>query len=111
MLSILLIGESVRFEIDRPRTVGRHPSASIQVLDMRVSREHCVVEPLGDGSVRVRDLSSKNGTYVNGRRIDDVAVLPGEEIAVGTFRFLVEDDSRDDGPAPSSVAAATPRGH
>jgi hypothetical protein len=48
--------------------VGRAPSASVRFSDPSVSAEHAELS-IEDGGVRIRDLSSKNGTTLNGRRL------------------------------------------
>ena len=47
--------------LDRRLLVGRGPDTDLQLIDEKVSREHCVFERLGD-EVVVRDLGSRNGT-------------------------------------------------
>jgi len=70
--------------------VGRGSEAELQLIDGRVSREHCRFEFDGQSGLRVHDLGSQNGTYVNGRRIQTVAALvEGDEIAVGESLLLV----------------------
>jgi hypothetical protein len=56
-------------EFDARFRVGRDPQADIRLADDRVSRRHMEVYPVGDEWF-VRDLSSLNGTYVEGDRID-----------------------------------------
>ena len=51
-------------------TIGRDVEASIQILDRSASRFHCEVFPVG-GMWFVRDLDSKNGTYINGEPLED----------------------------------------
>jgi pSer/pThr/pTyr-binding forkhead associated (FHA) protein len=51
-----------------------------------VSRRHAVLE-LRDGTWRLRDLSSRNGTWVNGRRTTDVEVRRGDELQFGAALF------------------------
>ena len=52
---------------DGPVTIGRSPGNVLPLAEMGVSREHCVVEPDGDG-YRLRDLGSRNGIAINGQR-------------------------------------------
>jgi len=42
--------------------------------------------------VRIRDLGSSNGTYVNGHKVDDVELSPGDVIEIGTLLFVVRID-------------------
>src|SRR5439155_9183852 len=48
--------------------IGRAPPADIVLSDKQVSRSHCLVE-LAGGGLRVSDLNSTNGTYIDGERI------------------------------------------
>ncbi len=93
MIRLLHVGYGKRYDVDRPRDIGRADESSIQVLDMKVSRTHCRVEPDGDGLLLV-DLGSVNGTFVNGHRASTCRVVPGDEVCVGRSRFLVRGDER-----------------
>jgi class 3 adenylate cyclase len=63
--------------------VGRECDGLI-VPDSRMSRRHVALDPLPDGSVRVNDLGSSNGTFVDGTAITEpVVVAPGGSIRVG----------------------------
>jgi two-component system, NtrC family, sensor kinase len=66
-----------RFELpDAPALVGRE-SRSLPLTDNTVSRRHCELLP-DDGHWMVRDLTSANGTYVNGTRINAISFGSGE---------------------------------
>lgn len=69
---------------DQPVTVGRHPDSNIFLDDITVSRRHSVIERDGD-DVRIRDVGSLNGTYVNHERVDQAVIANGDEIQVGRF--------------------------
>ncbi|MEQ8716001.1 MAG: ATP-binding cassette domain-containing protein [Acidimicrobiales bacterium] len=62
----------------RPVRVGRHSGADVVVDDMRVSREHLVLEETGSGWV-VRDPGSGNGTFLGGERVGELVLAPGSE--------------------------------
>lgn len=67
--------------------IGRSPPADIVLADGRVSRTHCMVELTGD-EVRVSDLGSTNGTFVDGEQIRTGALLPvGSTLKVGSVSF------------------------
>lgn len=67
--------------------IGRTPPADIVLADARVSRNHCMVE-LADSRLRVSDLGSTNGTYIDGNRIDGFAMLDvGSILRVGNVSF------------------------
>ncbi|MFD9318873.1 FHA domain-containing protein [Streptomyces sp. NPDC060053] len=78
--SVLIPGHDYR--------VGRDPLSDIVIDDARVSWHHAVLRPDGDHWT-VADEHSTNGTYTDGRRIDEWGVGPGSVIRVG---------SPDDGP-------------
>lgn len=62
----------------RPRVtlIGRHPACDISVGLGQVSGQHAIILNLG-GRHYIEDLQSRNGTFVNGRRIDQRTPLNG----------------------------------
>jgi transcriptional regulator with GAF, ATPase, and Fis domain len=100
----------VRLEIGEAGAVlGRSSEADLQLIDGKVSRQHCrfSVEPGGGGALSVEDLGSHNGTYVNGERAEGPrALAPGDEIAVGDSLFVVDADGGGD-VAPARFGDAT----
>jgi two-component system, NtrC family, response regulator HydG len=66
---------------------GRAPHAEIQLPDLAAAWEHCVVRPAGGGH-SVIDGRSGTGTFVNGRRISECRLQPGDRIAVGETILL-----------------------
>jgi DNA-binding winged helix-turn-helix (wHTH) protein len=85
--------------------VGRDSEAAIQIDARGVSRQHARILVSG-GAATIEDLGSKNGTYVNGRRITAPARLSeGDEIGLGavsvTFRTASLASPTDTMPAES----------
>jgi Nif-specific regulatory protein len=74
-------------------SIGREPSNLICVNDHSVSRRHCLIKREGE-SFRIVDLESYNGTFVNEVPIGEHSLSHGDQISVGTVRFvfLTEDD-------------------
>jgi pSer/pThr/pTyr-binding forkhead associated (FHA) protein len=70
-------------------TIGQSPSNDVPLsFDPTVSRVHCVLERVASQWC-IRDLSSRNGTFVNGDRIwAEVPLRMGDEIRVGSVRFV-----------------------
>jgi two-component system response regulator HydG len=71
--------------------IGQSPVCPVCLTDRAVSRRHAALE--GDGTgVRLVDLESSNGTFVNGMRIRDVYLRGGETVRMGssTLRFDVD---------------------
>jgi pSer/pThr/pTyr-binding forkhead associated (FHA) protein len=73
-----------------PVTVGRCPTADITIGDASISRRHCqfFLDPYG--SLVVRDLASKNGVFVDERRVDKAIVRAGETIRIGAVMLRAE---------------------
>jgi predicted component of type VI protein secretion system len=68
--------------------LGRDAHCELVLADAQVSRRHARLDVAEDGRVTLRNLASRNGTWVDGRRVDDVVHLEGgEEIAVGRTRL------------------------
>ncbi|GAA2792807.1 FHA domain-containing protein [Kribbella solani] len=68
-------------------TAGRHPDSDIFLDDVTVSRRHAEFRRDGYG-VKVRDVGSLNGTYVNRDRIDEVRLNNGDEVQIGKYRLV-----------------------
>lgn len=70
-------------------TIGRSSECTLRAGSDAISRKHCVIR-LGTSSIKIADLNSRNGTFVNGQRIDaETALESGDEIRVGQLRFEV----------------------
>ena len=70
-------------EVHQRLLVGRAPEADLQLIDEKVSREHCVFEAQAE-LVVVRDLGSRNGTWVNGERLHGPHVMaPNDTVGIG----------------------------
>jgi pSer/pThr/pTyr-binding forkhead associated (FHA) protein len=68
--------------------VGRE--GHVRVPDEFLSRKHFEVAPDNEGNVRVRDLGSRNGTFLNSMPARDTRVTGGDEIRAGVNRFRIE---------------------
>lgn len=79
-----------------PVVIGRNPPADMVLEGTTVSRRHCRFE-LQDGQLRLSDLGSTNGTFVNGERLTDTAVLEdGATIGVGIYRLRYHRRNQDE---------------
>jgi len=98
-------GQAVDFDGAR-LTIGREHDNDIFVEDDRVSRRHAVIELDHDGRVVLRDLNSRNGTFVDGVRLAEPRVLAGgEQLRFGPEHLVVE---REPQPPPSSPPPSSP---
>ena len=70
-------------------TIGRSQSCSLCAGSSAVSRQHCMISR-DESKVTVRDMGSRNGTLVNGNKIEGtVELASGDEITVGPLKFLL----------------------
>ncbi len=76
------------FPVTHPLIIGRDTQSDIAVPMQHVSRKHCEVF-VREGRLYVKDLSSANGTYVNGKKINEVELFRDDELGVDEFRFKV----------------------
>ncbi len=85
-----------RFELPVETTLvaGREVACALPILDPRVSRRHAEVRAQVSG-VELTDLGSRNGTWVNGRRIEHGVAAVGDVIAFGGVSFVVMDAIRE----------------
>jgi diguanylate cyclase (GGDEF)-like protein len=78
------------FKIEQSETIiGRTNNAQIQLVDEGVSRKHAKLITFGEGKYRIVDLDSKNGTHVNGQRVNDAELHDGDRIQVGSTAVLL----------------------
>lgn len=71
--------------------IGRQEDCQLRIPSAQVSRHHCEVVTGGSG-VRIRDLGSSNGTYVNGQKVEEAELEAGDVLALGSMLFVVRID-------------------
>jgi len=72
-------------------TVGRAEDSDLIIASTRVSRHHCEIVN-EEGKLTIRDKGSGNGTFVNGAKIEEETLKPGDEVRIGPLTFVVEID-------------------
>ena len=88
--------------------LGRSPDCQVTIEDPLVSRQHALIRVDG-GGVTVRDLGSRNGVRINGRRIQGEQTLgDGDRIRLGTQEliFFVVEPTRRREPRPTGFLRA-----
>lgn len=78
-----------RFPLQKENFVVGRLNCDLNLQDNDVSRKHALLELLPDGAVMLRDLSSTNGTYLNGQRINNTRLKVGDRIQLGRTVLLV----------------------
>jgi pSer/pThr/pTyr-binding forkhead associated (FHA) protein len=79
-----------KISIKKPEfTIGRSQGCSLCAGSSAVSRQHCMISR-DESKVTIRDMGSRNGTLVNGNKIEGtVELASGDEITVGPLKFLL----------------------
>lgn len=84
-------GEHPPVEITGATVLGRSAEqAQIAIKDTRLSRAHCKFELRDDGQWAILDLGSQNGTFLNGRRIRESVLRPGDTVTIGACDITFE---------------------
>jgi predicted component of type VI protein secretion system len=97
LLSEGLTGRSYELKVDRT-TVGRVDDNAFPIIEASVSSHHCELLLRG-GDVIVKDLNSTNGTFINGEKITEAALKPGQILRLGQVEMRLE--------SGTSIAAST----
>lgn len=98
--------QSIDLQTGRTLVVGRAVTSDIPIYDPTISRRHAEVSLTADG-VRVKDLGSSNGTFLNGARVTETDAAENDVVTFGKVAFRVVTVT----PAsarPAVPAAATP---
>ena len=70
-------------------SVGRLPDNAVVLRDEHVSRRHCAIVVHRDGRCEVHDIASKNGTLLNGKKINGpTRIRPGDTILLCTRKLV-----------------------
>ena len=90
--------------------IGRRKNCDLRIPLMSVSKKHCQVHSDG-GKLKVRDLGSRNGTQLNGQRVEEADIKAGDHLQVGPLKFVFQVDGvpeKIEPPAPGQKTAAAP---
>ncbi len=93
-----------------PLVIGRKIDADLRIPVAEVSRDHCEITVNGD-AVKLRDLGSSNGTFVNSRKVVEAVLKAGDRIAIGPVTFTLQIDGvpkRISPPAPATSTKPLP---
>ncbi|HOX02284.1 MAG TPA: FHA domain-containing protein [Candidatus Paceibacterota bacterium] len=72
-------------------TIGRVEDNAFQIPEPSVSSHHCEIQFRG-ADCMVRDLDSTNGTFINGERVKEAALKPGQVLQLGGIQLRFEDE-------------------
>lgn len=105
VLSEGLKGKAQELTVDRT-TIGRVEDNSFQLTESSVSSHHCEVLLKGN-EVVVRDLNSTNGTFINGEKITEATLKPGQTLRLGQVELQLEAEGSS-APGPAAAPPPTP---
>jgi pSer/pThr/pTyr-binding forkhead associated (FHA) protein len=91
VLSVGMTGRTQELKVEKT-TVGRVEDNTFQIAEPSVSSHHCEVVLRGS-EVVVRDLNSTNGTYINGEKITERVIKPGQILRLGQVELRLETDA------------------
>jgi pSer/pThr/pTyr-binding forkhead associated (FHA) protein len=90
VLSAGMTGRTQELKVDKT-TIGRVEDNTFQLAEPSVSSHHCEVLLRGS-EVVVRDLNSTNGTYINGEKVTEKVIKPGQILRLGQIEMRLETD-------------------
>ncbi len=83
-------GERRSFSLPRDITViGRREDCDLRIPLGDVSRKHCRLIKEGE-ELRIEDLGSSNGTFLNGMRIQEATLQAGDQVQIGPVGFIIQ---------------------
>lgn len=82
---VILVGSDAgrRFSLGGSLIIGRDPDADVVLRDDGASRRHAKILRNGRGGFAIYDLGSRNGTFVNGIKVEQADLNSGDKIAMG----------------------------
>ncbi len=104
ILSAGMTGRSHELAVDKT-TVGRVEDNTFPITDPSVSSHHCEILLKG-GEVIVRDLNSTNGTYINGDKVTEATLKPGQVLRLGQIELRLETEATASATSGATGGAA-----
>ena len=102
-------GSQKAFSLSSGTTIiGRRHDCDLCVPLMVVSKRHCQLSQNME-AVKIRDLDSRNGTFLNGKRINETTVKAGDYIRIGPLTFLLQIDGKPEKIVPPKPKQVKPK--
>src|SRR5574341_1238252 len=96
--------QSTDLQLGRKLVVGRAVTSDVPIYDPTISRRHAEIV-LTENGVRVTDLGSSNGTFLNGAKVTEAEAGPSDVVTFGTVAFRVKEVTA---PAPRPRVVSPP---
>ena len=89
--------------------IGRRRDCDLCVPLKSVSRRHCQLNS-NTTTLKIRDLNSRNGTYLNSKRINEATAKAGDYLKIGPLTFLIQIDGQPKKIVPPKQPVQKPSG-
>jgi pSer/pThr/pTyr-binding forkhead associated (FHA) protein len=99
-----MTGRTHELNVDRT-TIGRVEDNTFPIADPSVSSHHCEAH-LHGGEILIRDLNSTNGSFINGEKITEKVLKPGQVLRLGQVEIKLEVEGAAATPSPAPAPAA-----
>ena len=96
-----MTGRTHELKVDKT-TIGRVEDNTFQIAEPSVSSHHCEIWLRGTDVV-VKDLGSTNGTFINGEKVTETVLKPGQVLRLGQIEMRLENDTTAAAAAPKKV--------
>lgn len=101
----LILEDESLFELIKPVTnIGRNSTNHLMLNDLRVSRTHAQIRAVGDEFI-IFDIGSSGGTYINGERISQRKLKPGDVISLAGIKLIFTEEK----PEPPESSQGIPK--
>jgi len=91
VLSAGMTGRTHELKVDKT-TIGRVEDNTFEIAEASISSHHCELLLRGSDVV-VRDLNSTNGTFINGEKVSESVLKPGQVLRLGQVEMRLETDA------------------
>jgi len=104
-----MTGRTHELKVDKT-TIGRVEDNTFQIAEPSVSSHHCEILLKGS-DVMVHDLNSTNGTFINGEKVSESILKPGQILRLGQIEMRLETDAPAGGGGAAAGASKKPLDH
>src|SRR5580692_106209 len=105
VLTQSMAGRSI--ELAERTTVGRVEDNAFQIAEPSVSSRHCEILLQG-ADIVIKDLNSTNGTFINGEKISEGVLKPGQTLRLGNVELKLDVPGAPAAPASTASAPTVP---
>jgi len=105
LLSEGFAGRTYELKVDKT-TVGRVSDNTFEIPESSVSSHHAEILLRGN-DVIIRDLDSTNGTFINGEKVTEAVLKPGQILKLGTVEMRLESAAGGGGTAPNNSTSTS----